>query len=265
RFLQWLRENGATWDKLEWPSYATASGSRGAIATADIAPGEPFLCVPERCMLTPPQAQRLPCVGPVFAAEAEGLLRGDAALALYVMHELLRGDASFYAPYLAVLPAPHTAEDWDATAVAVLQDERLAASADARSRQLTRAWERTMSALAASYPGMFPRETYTLALWRRAWGVIRARAFGRRLPWSALVPLADCLNHGNVPTKYDFDAGGNGVFRLWPSGGGSASVAVPRGCEALNSYGRRSNAHLLLEYGFAMLDNEWDEVAVPLS
>jgi hypothetical protein len=56
-------------------------------------------------------------------------------------------------------------------------------------------------------------EKYSLELYRFAWGTIRARAFGRRLPWSALVPLADCLNHGNVPTKYDFDAGGSQTFR----------------------------------------------------
>ena len=33
---------------------------------------------------------------------------------------------------------------------------------------------------------------------------IQARAFGRRLPWTALVPFADTLNHINVQTKYDF-------------------------------------------------------------
>jgi hypothetical protein len=32
---------------------------------------------------------------------------------------------------------------------------------------------------------------------------IQARAFGRRLPWTALVPFADTLNHGNYQTKYD--------------------------------------------------------------
>jgi len=46
----------------------------------------------------------------------------------------------------------------------------------------------------------------------------QARAFGRRLPWTALVPFADCLNHANVATKYDFDVEGNEMFRLFPSG-----------------------------------------------
>lgn len=89
--------------------------------------------------------------------------------------------------------------------------------------------------------------------------VAQARAFGRRLPWSALVPMADCLNHSNVQTKYDYDVGGNGVFRLFPTG----DNRYGRGTEVFNSYGRRSNAHLLLDYGFALLDNEWDLVELP--
>jgi Rubisco LSMT substrate-binding len=39
---------------------------------------------------------------------------------------------------------------------------------------------------------------------------------------------------------------------------------VAAGSEALNSYGRRPNDSLLLDYGFSMLDNEWDEVTLPL-
>lgn len=33
----------------------------------------------------------------------------------------------------------------------------------------------------------------------------------------------------------------------------------------LNSYGRRANDNLLLEYGFAMLDNAWDTLEVVCS
>lgn len=46
----------------------------------------------------------------------------------------------------------------------------------------------------------------------------QARAFGRRLPWTALVPFADCLNHSNVQTKYDYNVDENQTFRLFPTG-----------------------------------------------
>lgn len=61
--------------------------------------------------------------------------------------------------------------------------------------------------------------------------------------------------------RYDFDVQGNGVFRLFPTG----SNHYPKDVEILNSYGRRPNDNLLLEYGFAMLDNEWDEVELVFS
>lgn len=59
--------------------------------------------------------------------------------------------------------------------------------------------------------------------------------------------------------RYDFDVEGNGEFRLFASGNNH----YREGAEVLNSYGRRPNENLLLEYGFAMLDNEWDEVELP--
>eukprot|EP01037_Dinobryon_pediforme_P024004 gene24004-25636_t len=71
-----------------------------------------------------------------------------------------------------------------------------------------------------------------------------------------MVPFADCLNHSNVQTKYDFNVDGNNTFRLFPSG----KNRYPKGSEVFNSYGRRANDNLLQDYGFAMLDNEWEEV-----
>jgi hypothetical protein len=48
------------------------------------------------------------------------------------------------------------------------------------------------------------------------------------------------------------------VFRLFPTG----SNRYPQGVEVFNSYGRRPNENLLMDYGFAILDNEWDEVRI---
>lgn len=70
------------------------------------------------------------------------------------------------------------------------------------------------------------------------------------------MPFADCLNHGNVQTKYDYNVDANGVFRMFPTGVNHYRT----GKEVFNSYGRRNNENLLLDYGFALLDNQWDEV-----
>lgn len=108
--------------------------------------------------------------------------------------------------------------------------------------------------------GEFPREQYTREKFAFTWKTIQARTFGRRLPWTALVPFADCLNHTNVATKYDLDVDSNGMFRLFPSGSNSYAA----GKEVFNSYGRRSNFQLLLDYGFALPENEWDYVDIEL-
>lgn len=107
------------------------------------------------------------------------------------------------------------------------------------------------------HPLLFPLDEFTLKNFTFAFNTVQARAFGRRLPWTALVPFADCLNHSNVQTKYDYNIDGNGVFRLFPTG----RNAYPKGSEVLNSYGRRENENLLMDYGFAMLPNHWDEVS----
>lgn len=75
------------------------------------------------------------------------------------------------------------------------------------------------------------------------------------------MPFADCLNHANVQTKYDYDAHHNKQFRLFPTGANK----YPKGSEVFNSYGRRHNENLLMEYGFAMLDNEWDRIEAQVS
>jgi len=69
------------------------------------------------------------------------------------------------------------------------------------------------------------------------------------------------LNHSNRQTKYDYNQENNNYFRLFPTG----SNQYPQGNEVFNSYGRRTNENLLMEYGFALLDNEWDSIELLLS
>ena len=115
-----------------------------------------------------------------------------------------------------------------------------------------------MVVLNERHPEIFSLDQFTFENFKFCWFSIMARAFGKRLPWTAMVPFADCLNHSNLQTKYDYDENNNGLFRLFPTGGNSYA----KGAEVFNSYGRRANDNLLLDYGFSMLDNEWDWVEV---
>ena len=159
-------------------------------------------------------------------------------------------------PYIKVLPDPTTICKWSRDQLRELQDPALVKAANEKWDHFRVQYIRLFSRLRARFPDDFPEELYTENLFRWAILTVAARAFGRRLDWMALVPFADLLNHGNVATKYDFDVGGNDMFRLFPVGKNSYS----KGCEVFNSYGRRDNAHLLLHYGFAILDNEHDHV-----
>lgn len=257
RFVQWLRDNGATFPKLQWPA-TTPNGLRGAVATADIPTGEPMLCIPRRLLISEDLCWQDQQLRPVFQDNRDVFTRDDPVLALFIVRELLLGERSFFHPYLAVLPYPESVQDWTQDELRELHDNRLLDAAARRSSEIDVYYRRVMDRLQEKYPEQFPETLYSLDKFKFAWKTIQARTFGRRLLWTALVPFADCLNHANVATKYDFDVDDNGLFRLCPS----ASTSFAKGAEVFNSYGRRSNFQLLLDYGFALTDNEWDYVDV---
>jgi hypothetical protein len=58
--------------------------------------------------------------------------------------------------------------------------------------------------------------------------------------------------------KYDFNVEDNGVFRMFTT----RDNRYPAGSEVFNSYGRRDNRHLLMEYAFAIENNEWETALV---
>ncbi|ETN08315.1 hypothetical protein PPTG_12130 [Phytophthora nicotianae INRA-310] len=259
RFLQWLRDNGATFPKLEWP-VTTPNGLRGAVATETITTGEPMLCIPRRLLISEELCWQDPQLGPVFRDNRDVFTRDDPVMVLFIVRELLLKESSFFHPYLSILPYPESVQDWTHDELHELYDERLVDAAARRSSEVSIYYRRVLTRLQEKYPGEFPETLYTFDKFKFAWKTIQARTFGRRLPWTALVPFADCLNHNNVSTKYDFDVNDNGLFRLYPS----AATSFVKGAEVFNSYGRRSNFQLMLDYGFALTDNEWDYVDVEI-
>ena len=227
-----------------------ATKSRGAEARRDVEPGDTVLRVPASIVMTVERARR------ELGAEFDAALASDdaATLAVYLATEKAKGERSFWEPYIAAIEATTTSPhanvlDWTETMFDELQDRgEIMREAHARVQMLQREHRRVAE----------KRPWISFAEYKWSSFVVSSRAFGRRLDALALVPLADALNHGNVQTKYELK---DGYFRLWTCG----SYAVPRGAEILNSYGRHANRHLLMEYGFCLLQNPWDFVVVSLS
>lgn len=111
RFMQWLRENGATFPKIDFPRNDTPSGIRGAIAIEDIATNEHMLTIPYHVMMAPPQILAHQVLGPILR-QASDLLKGDFLMTVYLMHEMRLGEKSFYKPYIDILPIPENVSEW---------------------------------------------------------------------------------------------------------------------------------------------------------
>ena len=252
-FLSWLHEHGAQFPKVQFPS-STPLG-RGATALGDIETNEVMITIPSRLMVSEQNALLDPTLGPILLQHDH--LKGDILLAFYIMHELVKGNSSFYSPYFNIIPAPSTITHWSIDIIPLFQDSALVTIVKFRLSDLRKMFQ-TVSVFCEEHIELFPGELYTFELFKYSYGIIQNRAFGRRLPWSALVPLADCLNHANVQTKYDYNVEANDSFRIYPSG----SNRYLEGQEVFNSYGRRENANLLLDYGFAILDNEWETISL---
>jgi len=287
RFLWWLREHGARIEKLQWPCEACGSTSRGAMARVDIDAGEAMMEIPLKLIINPARCYENLNLAPVYWMNRDFFeADDDAIIAVFLMHERLKGEESFWSPYLDILPDPHGVGDWSREEQLELQDRDLVGEARRRPVSLQMLYQRIQAMLFSAASDTLEPDDFSFELFRWAWMVIQSRAFGRRLPWTALVPFADCLNHANVQTCYEMvfpnDKVGSSSeskddfeeeaktssssvlkvphFKLFPCGHNSYKA----GQEAFNSYGRRSNSFLLLEYGFALRNNEWDTYRLTL-
>jgi hypothetical protein len=74
-FKDWLRANGANFEKIEWPSADTNSGIRGAVALDDIATDEFMVTIPAKLMISPESAFSDPVAGDIFTKNMD-ILRG---------------------------------------------------------------------------------------------------------------------------------------------------------------------------------------------
>lgn len=119
--MQWLADNGAVFPKLQWPA-VTATGHRGVVALAAIATNEPMVQVPAELVISEQRCWQDPQLQRVLEANRDVFSRDDPVLALFLVREMLKGDASFFEPYLSILPYPESIQDWTDDELSELHD-----------------------------------------------------------------------------------------------------------------------------------------------
>ncbi|KAI2634881.1 SET domain-containing protein [Hypomontagnella submonticulosa] len=221
----------------------------GLVATRNIRPHEIVLEVPTSCLrsidtVRKPIIQHLP-----KSISIHGLLAADLAL-----------DASSkYAVWNAVCPTPE-----DFITIPLLWPPELRALLAPEARELLSKQEAKLKRDWAAVSSAFPQhQQHHLdeARYRYAWLLVNTRTFyfvnaklKRRSKddHMCLQPVADLFNHGDDEgCNVEFNAAGFSFIADWKYDAGD---------ELKIRYGRHSGDFLLVEYGFVMDDNRWDEV-----
>ena len=100
QFMEWLRENGAIFPKVEYP--ACFSGVNGCLVTEEIASNEAILYIPNKLIISE-QGARESEIAEIFQNH-DNLFVGNVdrdhnVLCTFVMFERLKGPQSFWHPY----------------------------------------------------------------------------------------------------------------------------------------------------------------------
>jgi histone-lysine N-methyltransferase SETD3 len=260
---------------------------RGSAAAVDIPAGEDAVCVPQHMLWTVAVAMADP--GPrgdayrTFAALGE-----DTVAALWLVAEHALGAASPWAPLLAALPLGSgggggggggscggvTPMSWPRNATqALLGGTPLLADACAAQDTFGRQYFALFPALSENMPDVFPAALYTpenvraaTEAWNSYGMTVQAEeeaggeavGAGGGAAVTCLPPAALLCNHSLWPHAVRYSRLRGGALHL------PVARSVKAGEEVFVSYGAKSNAELLLFYGFALGSNPYDDVPMSL-
>lgn len=289
RLVSWLSEEGdvylseeSTWGEAPHPmaistetkdEITNESSGRGLLARRDINDGDNLLKVPIKLCLTKSSARE--ALGKdVLPREINEYL----AVACQLIHErYVMGEESFWKPYIDVLPETDEVNPtftWSDEDLSFLNGSPVIAATKSLQMKLQREYDALLGGedgLCNKYPDRFPKEHFTYENWIWAFTMLFSRAIRLRSlkegETLSMVPYADLINHSPFSQAYiDAREGGDWLFS---SGEEEVILYADRGYRRMEqiyiSYGQKSNAELLLLYGFAVERNPYNSVDVTVA
>lgn len=289
RLISWLSEEGdvylseeSTWGEAPHPmaistdtkdEITNESSGRGLLARRDINDGDNLLKIPIKLCMTKDSARE--ALGKdVLPREINEYL----AVACQLIHErYVVGEKSFWKPYIDVLPETEEVNPtftWSDEDLSFLNGSPVIAATKSLQMKLQREYDALLGGedgLCNKYPDRFPKEHFTEENWIWAFTMLFSRAIRLRSLQQgetlSMVPYADLINHSPFSQAYiDAREGGDWLFS---SGEEEVILYADRGYRRMEqiyiSYGQKSNAELLLLYGFAVERNPYNSVDVTVA
>ncbi|OQR94951.1 hypothetical protein ACHHYP_00796 [Achlya hypogyna] len=250
----WLHDHGVALDNFYIRYYGPGEG-HGVVAAKDFAKGEHTLDIPFPLTMNV-QSAMASDLAPLFAQD-NLQLPDDEILALHLMYERQKGDASFWAPFIRSMPQTFdTPIFWPDAVFQELRGTNVALLGSMMRQQIIADYTSIHRPIFQRYPKLFDANALSISDYKWALSVIWSRAFGVVKDGEylhVLCPAMDMFNHDvhlNVPLD-EFVSYDDKTQRL--------SHRVHTACVAgapLNiSYGPYSNAKLLYSYGFVVPGN----------
>jgi hypothetical protein len=267
-FVEWLQAHGtylspkATWGRPRHPlaiaDETTDDGEpsgRGLVAVKGLTQGEAMFQLPKELIVNKERAVELV---PGLDRETDEFI----AIAVLLVQERSKGDGSFWKPYLDILPRDEELNAlfrWSEEDFEPLKASPTVAAAKSLRAKLRAEFEAMEEALFTGDRASFPEDVFTLDAWEWAFAVLFSRAiFLQKESAIALVPYADLINHSPfVSTYIDMQA-------ELLTGEKYVSLYTDRPYNKMDqvfvTYGPKSNAELLVSYGFLVERNPYDAV-----
>lgn len=255
-FAAWLDSNGIKDRRVSvGAADAAQGGGRGLRATTDLSAGTTVASVPFDLCLTAESASKSP-VGNLLQ-EFDGWSGAAGLIAVQLLFEKSQGAKSQWAPWIATLPTAGEAGALDLPMFWPQEELALLKGCSTRpiqdlATELDEDFEWLSEHVFEVKPELFAFDDLQTE-WRWAMGVVLSRTFFLDGA-TRLVPFVDFVNHD--PTcGQEVSVGAAGMIGL---AGKAVKIVTDRaykaGEEVMVTYGARSGAEYLEEYGFVPAD-----------
>lgn len=197
--MEWCREHGVIRHGIECA--LVEHGWRGVIATQDLEADTCVLRVPLRLLLTAQSAHQDRHLHVVLSSPLSRTLGSEQVLAIHLLAEVAKGEASFWRPYLLSLPREYsTAMYFSAEETMALQVPHAQQAVQSAAEVALSQWRQALPALRAL---ALPSKYLTKQAWLWAASTLSSRTMYLPFdPAGGLTPFGDLHNYAPPPPPF---------------------------------------------------------------